>query len=261
MNLETGKTAWFHWLLLLTCVWMPAGCKDPCEGVDCSGHGDCKVDKNDNATCECDPGYENPFDTQTLCLCSSGNNIDNKPVIYLYPVETTRVQVAFAQPQTVELSYSYPAYPEGGWDVIAHPDGRLVDPVSGQLYYTLFWEGTVPQPPAPAEGFVVAGADTAAFLERSLAQLGLSWEEADEFIIYWLPILGGNPYNFIQFATTEYDRVVPLSVVPAPDTRIRISMKWRPLEQPPATLPAPQIFNTPERRGFTLVEWGGTRLP
>ncbi len=33
-------------------------------------------------------------------------------------------------------------------------------------------------------------------------------------------------------------------------------MKWRPLEQPPATLPAPQIFNTPERRGFTLVEWG-----
>jgi EGF domain-containing protein len=30
---------------------------DPCDGVDCSGHGKCKKDNNDQAFCECDQGY------------------------------------------------------------------------------------------------------------------------------------------------------------------------------------------------------------
>jgi hypothetical protein len=67
-----------------------------------SGHGDCTVDQNDKAAWEGDPGYETPVDTQLIRLCSWNENIDDK-LICLYPVGTTRVKVAVAQPQTVDL--------------------------------------------------------------------------------------------------------------------------------------------------------------
>ena len=45
-------------------------------------------------------------------------------------------------------------------------------------------------------GFVVEGKDTIKFLEEKLKQLGLTDKEADEFIIYWLPKLENNKYNY-----------------------------------------------------------------
>jgi len=107
---------------------------------------------------------------------------------------------------------------------------------------------------------VVAGADTAVFLEELLPQLGLDWAEANEFIIYWLPLLGENPYNFIHFLTATYDAAVPLSVTPAPDTVIRFSMRYRRLERVPERMPLPQVLVPPARDGFVLVEWGGRAL-
>ena len=39
--------------------------------------------------------------------------------------------------------------------------------------------------------------------EEKLAILGLNEREAEEFIIYWLPKLESNKYNYIRFATEE----------------------------------------------------------
>ena len=69
----------------------------------------------------------------------------------------------------------------------------------GQTYRYLYWEGTSGTDYDFSTGFCVAGEDTAAFLEDALTQLGLNREEANEFIIYWLPQMQDTAYNLISF--------------------------------------------------------------
>jgi len=175
-----------------------------------------------------------------------------KPVIYLYPEETTQVSVALEL--NGELTCTYPAY-NTGWEVTAAPDGTLTDR-SGQTYHYLYWEGNVHTQWDLSQGFCVKGEDTAVFLEDALAKLGLTRREANEFIVYWLPLMEQNPYNLISFQAQAYTDVAKLNISPAPDTLIRVFMVWRASED--YVNLEPQEFSTPERRGFTAVEWGGT---
>ena len=178
-----------------------------------------------------------------------------KPVIYLYPERETQVSVTLDFDG--ELTSTYPAYGEG-WTVDASPDGTLTDPLTGREYYCLFWEGETDTEYDFSTGFCVAGADTAAFLEDSLAELGLTEKEANEFIIYWLPRMEHNPYNLISFQTETYTDSAELTIDPAPDTLIRVFMAWQGLDQPVEV--APQTLTAPERTGFTAVEWGGAEV-
>ena len=132
-----------------------------------------------------------------LSLCGCRDLIEpdrpaEKPVIYLYPEETTQVTVKLDY-ITGKLTCTYPAY-EGGWTVAAAPDGTLTD-ASGQTYNYLYWEGEGTERYDFSKGFCVPGGGTAAFLEEALAQLGLTRKEANEFIVYWLPRMEQSPYN------------------------------------------------------------------
>lgn len=180
--------------------------------------------------------------------------MDYKPVIYLYPTEETKVSVTLELDG--KLTCTYPAYREG-WTVTAAPDGTLTDE-QGQTYNYLYWEGTSYARYNFSRGFCVKGEDTAAFLEDALAKLGLNRREANEFIVYWLPLMQDNPYNIISFQTDRYTDAAKLTASPAPDTAIRVFMAWQASQQP-VELP-PQELTAPERTGFTLVEWGGTEV-
>ena len=177
-----------------------------------------------------------------------------KPVIYLYPEAVTDVTVKLDY--IGELSCVYPAY-EDGWNVTAYPDGTLVGE-NGMAYNYLYWEGSAIGGYDMDEGFCVAGADTAAFLEEALAKLGLNRREANEFIVYWLPLMEDNAYNLISFQTDRYTEAARLTVSPAPDTVIRVFMTWKPLDAP-MEIAAPEL-TAPERTGFTVVEWGGSEI-
>jgi hypothetical protein len=110
-----------------------------------------------------------------------------------------------------------------------------------------------------SEGFVIKGEDTIAFLEEKLAMLGLSEREANEFIIYWLPKLEDNKYNFIRFETMEeINDNMPLDITPAPDTIIRVMMEFKGLNNKIDV--KEQKIETPQRNGFVVVEWGGTEI-
>ncbi len=61
-----------------------------------------------------------------------------KPVIYLYPKEKTIVKVTLDWNKKQLISI--PEY-GNGWDVMAHPDGKLV--IGGSIYPYLFWEDTI----------------------------------------------------------------------------------------------------------------------
>lgn len=176
----------------------------------------------------------------------------SKPVIYLYPETVTEVSVSLDY--AGELTCTYPAY-ENGWTVIASPDGTLQ---CGEMTYSyLYWEGVSDTAYDFSEGFCVRGEDSAAFLETALEDLGLTRREANEFIVYWLPQLEENPYNLIAFQDGVYTESAKLTVSPVPDTVIRVFMAWQPLDRP-VEIP-PQQLSTPEREGFTLVEWGGAK--
>lgn len=177
-----------------------------------------------------------------------------KPVIYLYPEEETQVTVQLDY--AGELTCTYPAY-QDGWTVTASPDGTLTDN-QGQTYNYLYWEGKDNVEYDFSQGFCVAGEDTAAFLEDALNQLGLTRQEANEFIVYWLPHMEGNAYNLIAFQTSSYTDHARLTADPAPDTVLRVFMAWKPLDRS-VELP-PQTLAAPVRTGFTLVEWGGAEI-
>ena len=178
-----------------------------------------------------------------------------KPVIYLYPEQETEVSVQLQLDG--KLTCTYPAY-NTGWTVTAAPDGTLTD-AKGQIYNYLYWEGETNAQWDLSQGFCVKGEDTAAFLEDALAKLGLNRKEANEFIVYWLPLMEQNPYNIISFQTDIYTDAAQLQITPTPDTLIRVFMAWNAADSF-VELPQ-QELNAPERTGFTVVEWGGTQLP
>ncbi len=212
------------------------------------------------------PLYETQYhDTKTDrveidMLAISDNDLPNieykpmKPVIYLYPEKETHVKVTLSLDG--EFTCTYPAYKEG-WQVKALPDGTLFDE-KGTAYNYLYWEGQTRGAYDFSRGFCVKGQDTAAFLEDALKKLGLTRREANEFIVYWLPLMEKNPYNLISFQNASYTDAANLQIRPAPDTLIRVFMAWQPLND--YVNLKPQTLSAPERKGFTAVEWGGTQV-
>ena len=146
-----------------------------------------------------------------------------KPIIYLYPTEETEVFVKLENQD--KITTSYPQYIDG-WKVLANKDGSLKDLLSNKNLYSLYYESENSiQFKIEKDGFIVKGSDTSKFLEEKLALLGLSERESEEFIIYWLPKLEANKYNYIRFATIdEINENIPLEIDPKPDTMIRVLM-------------------------------------
>lgn len=180
-----------------------------------------------------------------------------KPIIYLYPVEDMEVSVTLEKSDLI--THSYPKY-ISGWNVLAKTNGELLDIDTGKKLYALYYENTNSiNFKVEEDGFIVAGEDTTEFLEEKLAILGLTEREAEEFIIYWLPILEENNYNYIRFATMEeINENMPIEINPNPDTIIRILMTYKGLESPIEV--QEQQLETPDRTGFVAVEWGGTEI-
>ena len=183
---------------------------------------------------------------------SAAYTTSEKPVIYLYPEQEQEVSVRLDYDG--KLTCAYPAY-DDGWNVTAAPDGTLTDE-SGKEYNYLYWEGETDQEYDFSEGFCVAGEDTAKFLENALDRLGLTRREANEFIVYWLPRMEQNEYNLISFQSEVYTDHARLSIQPEPDTVIRVFMAYKPLDHY-QEIPE-QSLSTPDRSGFTVVEWGGS---
>ena len=177
-----------------------------------------------------------------------------KPVIYLYPEEKTDVSVNLDY--NGELIVTYPQY-NGSWTVTAMPDGTLYDE-NGNEYSYLFWEGIADIEYDFSKGFCVKGEDTVEFLRYALSELGLTPREYNEFIVYWLPRMQDNKYNIISFQSDCYTDSAVLSVSPEPDTVIRVFMAYYPSDT--VVEIEAQELSAPQREGFTVIEWGGTKV-
>lgn len=185
------------------------------------------------------------------------NNTSDKPIIYLYPEQEQLVEVKLLKEQNITVSY--PKY-SNSWQVIAKPNGDLKDIKTNRNLYGLYYEAKNNESKINLEeGFCIKRENIVSFLEEKLSILGLNEREANEFIIYWLPRLEKNEYNYIRFASiSEINKIMPLEVSPQPDTIIRVLMEFKGLNKEIKV--KEQELSKVNRNGFVLVEWGGTEL-
>ena len=181
----------------------------------------------------------------------AGVGIGGKPVIYLYPEKEQEVNVKLDLDG--KFTFTYPEY-NNGWNVTAKPDGTIIP--DGKEYSYLFWEGLMPTfKPDFKEGFVIKGSESAEFLRETLSQMGLTPKEYNEFIVYWAPKLQENEYNKIYFAEDDYTDKAKLEINPKPDSILRVFMVYEKADE--NTVLPKQEIKPFERKGFTVVEWGG----
>lgn len=182
-------------------------------------------------------------------------NIAYKPIIYIYPDKEMDLNIQLGNIKN--LTHTYPKY-NNNWYVHVDTNGNIYDYATGRNYYGLYWEAIDNYKLDMNEGFVVKGSDTVAFLEEKLAYLGLNEYEINEFIIYWIDKLENNNYNFISFRSLEdINASMPLYISEEPDTLIRVMMDYKPLDNYIEV--NEQQLTKVERKGFTIVEWGGTK--
>ncbi len=182
-----------------------------------------------------------------------------KPVVYLYPPQTTNMSVSVVAPGSVVVSD--PQYPENGWkDVLAHPDGTIL--YNNKKYSELFYETSLTKKvPEPVKGIVMTSADIESILRKTTTQFGLNNQEQKEFLNYWVPRLQSlhSPYIFFSILDPKTkESLDKLVISPEPETRIELIAYFKPLQTPILVPPLSLPDQAPARIGFTEVEWGGT---
>ncbi len=175
-----------------------------------------------------------------------------KPVIYLYPTIEQRIDVKVG----AKVSIFDPYYdPKSGWNVVAKPDGQLIH--NGNTYSSLFWEGKgYGEYPVITSGTVVAQNQVVGTIRNQLAQQGLKTNEINDFMTFWQTKIPSNPFvRLTWFNTEQMDELAPLYVTPKPTTSIRVFLDMEGLNSL-INIPQQKLTSV-ERKGFTLVEWGG----
>ena len=234
-------------LSIICCAVMAISIFTACEKEESTSTNKSRNDSNSSKRDSLSSCDDNSSDTDPA------NVFAEKPVIYLYPTEKADVSVNLDY--NGRLTCTYPSI-DNGWNVTAYPDGRIINKADGRKYSYLYWEGESKTQYDFSKGFVVKGEDTAAFLQEKLAYMGLTPKEYNEFIVYWLPLMQDNKYNLITFQGEAYTDSAKLNITPKPDSMLRVFMAYKPLDS--YVQIEEQKLNTFERKGFAVVEWGGT---
>ena len=219
------------------------------------------------------PGYEGWIYSKDLCF-ENGTLVDEvnrrspgipaiirKPVIYLYPKHKTQVLVELTYPGKILTTYPRASIKNNtySWSVLAKSSGKLY--IGKKSYPYLFWDAENALNFNLNEGFIVQGSQSLEFLESKLPLFGLNRNEINDFIVYWLPELEKNEYNFITFKQKEYSDQVPLKITPSPDHLIRLCMIFKKAQKTDKV--TEQIIQNVSRKslkGFKAIEWGGIEL-
>jgi hypothetical protein len=174
-----------------------------------------------------------------------------KPVIYLYPEKETLVSVKVG----AEITQSDPPYGQG-WQVLAQPSGELT--FQGQKFPYLFWDGLGKgaYPNRENTGTVIAQNKLIKTIKEQLKSQGINQRESEDFLEFWTDKLPQTPFVRLTWLNTgEMNQLAPLSISPKPQTLIRVFLEFEGLNEPKELIP--QTFSSPQRKGFTLIEWGG----
>lgn len=212
-------------------------------------------------------------DPDILVVCDSGKwetysaeDLDEgkkpvlrKPVGYFYG-QNTQHRVVIKP--VGKIIYDYPKMINGGWDVTAHPDGKVT--VNEATYPYLFWEMEHQSGNNSDEqfskGFCVEGKAVREFLEEKLSTMGFSQNEKTDFITYWYPVLHSEKNVLIRFMIDdECDKYASVAIEPKPKSLKRIYMVYRPVSEQ-INVQAQDIQSLVRQLDSEYFEWGGMRV-
>lgn len=182
-----------------------------------------------------------------------------KPVIYLYPKETTDVSIKVNP--IGDFTFTYPNIAQG-WDFTCHPDGRISR--EDESYRYLFWESEqeiTPELVNPKQGAIVNGSEAVAFLESQMTQYGMTKAEQADLLTYWGPLMQNKTNVYIYLLFNEVcDAFASLEITPKPTEIGRFYVVWA--EVPEYFNPKLEVQEIPtmNREGFTVLEWGGAEV-
>lgn len=183
--------------------------------------------------------------------------IVDKPVIYLYPEIEQEVKVEVTP--VGEMLFTYPRY-DGGWNVIAQPDGTIEH--KGTTYNYLFWESKQimhPEQIGSNGGFIVEKANLLAFIEDKLDEAGFTSKEKADFITFWVPRMLSYDELFIEFFQGDQcNTFAELKITPLPDHVNRFYMSWGVYNSD--SIVTPHKIEKMDRTGFDVLEWGGQQI-
>ena len=178
-------------------------------------------------------------------------------MIYLYPEKSMNISVQLNLKENNKFTNVYPKFNGNNtWNVIAKPNGDIL--IKNKTYPYLFWEAESYNSQETNEGFMINKENAEKFLEEKLDILGLNEKEKTDFITYWLPVLLRNKISLCSFQTKKFFDTIELNVTPKPDSMIRIFLAIKKLDEPVNI--KEQKLESVERKGFTVVEWGGSKL-
>ena len=199
-------------------------------------------------------GKKNKTDS---CKRGGQSTKKKKPVLYLYPEETTDVEVKLTLKNS-KFTCIYPKFneSENTWKVKAFPNGEIS--ISDKKYPYLFWEADSYDAQDLSKGFVVKAEDTQEFLEEKLKKFGLNDKEACDFITFWLPVLIKNKISLCSFQTQKFFESAVYDINPKPKTIIRVFISIKKLNEEIKV--EEQEIKGIKRKGFTIVEWGGSEI-
>ena len=157
-----------------------------------------------------------------------------------------------------KLTTIYPKFNENNntWKVYVNTNGEIK--IKDKIYPYLFWEAESYLINEMNEGFIVKDDEAEKFLEEKLKILGLNDKESTDFITFWLPVLLKNKLSLCNFQSKNYFKNFELNINPKPDSIIRIFLYIKKINSPLKI--KEQKLETNERKGFTIVEWGGTNI-
>ena len=184
----------------------------------------------------------------------------DKPVIYLYSENKINAEIKFLCKG--DLTFTYPTYNDA-WNVVVN--GNQIT-ASGKKYPYLFWEAETSElnyeiKNQTMNGFLIKTDTVVDFLENSLAALGLNTTEKTDFITFWAPRMIAKPYALVQFFVDDLyqKKISEMTITPTPDAIRRVFMMFTPLENNDVDFTIfPQDLNSFQRKGFTVLEWGGS---
>lgn len=207
-------------------------------------------------------------------------NSTRKPAIYLYPEKTAVITVKLDK--SIKYKNVIPKYKDG-WLVEAEPNGFLRDlqpkytkcdklpykefgfEYSKQSceinkYPYIYWDGVQTKKPLPKKdkGFIVKKDDIEEFLKSKADELKFNDVEKTEFVRYWTKIAKEKSWKQLKIYFLQNEEVndyLPVYVNPKPDSIYRIQIVMQKANHNEKI--EKQILIPIERKGFTLVEWGG----
>lgn len=171
-----------------------------------------------------------------------------KPAVYLYPVTETEISVKLEVKG--KITKSEPLY-DKGWLVNASPVGLI-----NNKYDYLFYEADLNNIEVPEEGWIVEYRKIEDWFDTYLPQFGLNYKEILQFKEYWLKKLKRTRFYEIKLLDKKFlDENMKLVISPEPQSILRLNFYFSPVgENVKLIHPVIPKF---ERKGFTVVEWGG----